>query len=97
MTTTPPSESSSSPTEGDPIDAPIAQGPGVDPIAPQDTGNSAARLLKGCGCLLSLIILGVGVALVGQGEPASWGSALFGVVILLVIAGSSGLIGWWNR
>lgn len=97
MTTTPPSASSSSPTEGQDADVPIAQGPGVDPSLAPASGNSAARLLKGCGCLFALVILGIGVALVGDGEPASWGSALFGVLILLIIVGSSGLIGWWNR
>ena len=53
--------------------------------------------MKGCGCLLVLALLALGVALVGGGETASWGSALFGAVILLIIVGTSGLIGWWNR
>lgn len=104
MTTTPPNASSSSPTEGNdgggsppapPAESTeVPNAPGVEPAA----GPGVARgLLKGCGCLLGLVILGVGVALLGKGEPASWGSALFGVVILVVIVGTSGLIGWWNR
>jgi hypothetical protein len=65
--------------------------------APDSSGGLGLKLLKGCGCLFVLVILAVGVAMLGDSEPASWGSALLGVVILLVIVGSSGLIGWWNR
>jgi hypothetical protein len=86
MTPIPPSESSSSPTDD----------PGTPPEAPPPR-NIPLKVAKGCGCLLVLIILAVGVALVGGGEPSSWGSALFGVVILIVMVGSSGLIGWWNK
>jgi uncharacterized protein HemX len=91
MTTIPPSESSSSPTE--PGSTP------TEPSAPPEPPpkNIPLAVAKGCGCLVVLIVLAVGVALVGGGEPSSWGSALFGVVILIVLVGSSGLIGWWNK
>jgi hypothetical protein len=59
--------------------------------------NIPLAVAKGCGCLVVLIVLAVGVALVGGGEASSWGSALFGVVILIVLVGSSGLIGWWHK
>jgi hypothetical protein len=72
--------------------------PADPPGAPVEAGSGAAAgLLKGCGCLFGLAVLALGVAVVGGGESSSWGSALFGVVILLIIVGSSGLIGWWNR
>jgi len=98
MTTTPPSASSSSPTEPEAGPHDAAAPPGAAEV-PDASGGSgpAIKVLKGCGCLSALIVLAGGVALVGGGEPASWGSALFGVVILLIMVGSSGLIGWWNR
>ena len=85
MTTTPPSEPSSSPTEpapADPVEAERSIGP---------------ALLKGCGCLFACSVLAVGVALVGHNDPASWGSALIGVLFLILVVGSSGLTGFWHK
>ena len=95
MTTIPPSESSSSPIEpGSTASEPSA--PSEPPSEPSPR-NIPLTVAKGCGCLVVLVVLAVGVALVGGGEASSWGSALFGVVILIVLVGSSGLIGWWNK
>jgi hypothetical protein len=52
---------------------------------------------KGCGLLLLCAVLGVGVAFVGKGEIASVGSAIVGVLFLVIILGSSGLTGWWHK
>jgi len=88
MTATPPSEPSSSPTEA----ASGAQGEGDD-LGPR----TALRIAKGCGCLVACVVLAAGVAFVGKGDVASWGSALVGVLFLVLVVGSSGLTGFWNK
>jgi hypothetical protein len=89
MTTTPPSESSSSPTD------PPGPEPVVDPPAQERSIGPA--VLKGCGCLVASSVLAIGVALVGHNDPASWGSALIGVLFLILVVGSSGLTGFWHK
>jgi len=54
-------------------------------------------VLKGCGCLIASTVLAGGVALMGNNDPASWGSALIGVLFLILVVGSSGLTGFWNK
>jgi hypothetical protein len=83
MTETPPNESSSSPTES---------------AAAADAGSGiASKVAKGCGCLIASTVLVVGVALVGKGDMASWGSGIIGVLFLILVVGSSGLTGFWNK
>ena len=45
--------------------------------------------------LLSLV-LGVGVAVVGDNKPESIGSALIGILFVVMVVGSSGVNGFWN-
>jgi hypothetical protein len=112
MTQTPPNKSSSSPTEPEAgagagsddgkgagaLPAQAASGAPNDASVPAETARSyAGTFAKGCGCLVICIVLGVGVAFVGRGELSSVGSALVGVLFLVLIMGSSGLTGWWNK
>ena len=83
MTETAPSKSSSSPTET-----------ASDEI---DGAAIAGKVAKGCGCLIASVILAVGVAIVGKGDKASWGSGIIGVLFLILVVGSSGLTGFWNK
>ncbi len=55
-----------------------------------------AKVLKGCGCLTASIVLVVGVAIAGDGRPEAWGSAIAGLVILIMVVGTSGTNGFWN-
>jgi hypothetical protein len=82
MTQTPPPKPSSNPTEAAPED---------------DAPNYAAMFGKGCGWTLLSVALAAGVAFVGHGDVASWGSAIAGVIVLIFILGSSGLTGWWHK
>jgi hypothetical protein len=83
MTPIPPSESSSSPTE--------PESGGID-------GQKVfVKVAKGCGCTTASVLLAIGVGLAGGGVPESWGSALVGVLFLLLIVGSSGLTGWHKQ
>jgi hypothetical protein len=86
MTATPPNESSSSPTE-----------PAAGAATPEAERSIGPIVLKGCGCLMASSVLAGGVALVGNNDPASWGSALIGVLFLILVVGSSGLTGFWNK
>jgi hypothetical protein len=99
MTQIPPSKSSSSPTKGSSSQEP-ALAPEVEtsPEVQSASGRSYAPMFaKGCGLLLLCIVLGAGVAVVGKGEIASLGSAIVGVLFLVLILGSSGLTGWWHK
>jgi hypothetical protein len=82
MTETPPNKSSSSPIEASAED----EGAGI-----------AGKVAKGCGCLIASVVLAVGVAVVGKGDKASWGSGIIGVLFLILVVGSSGLTGFWNK
>jgi hypothetical protein len=65
--------------------------------APEDERRSYAPIfLKGCGFTLFAGALGAGVLFAARGDPSIIGAALFGVVFLLVILGTSGLTGFWN-
>lgn len=63
-------------------------GEGREPIWPK-----AARWI---GYSLLSIVLGIGVALVGDFQVESIGSALIGVLFVVLVVGSSGVNGFWN-
>lgn len=48
------------------------------------------------GISLSVVLL-AGVAWAGRGDVASWGSALIGLLILVMVLLTSGTTGWWDR
>lgn len=66
----------------------------TDPEAPRR--SYAPLFLKGCGFSSLAVLLGVGVLVASRGDFAAIGSALFGVVFLLLILSSSGLTGFWG-
>ena len=64
---------------------------------PEPAPRSYAPLfLKGCGFTLLAVVLAVGVMVASKGDSAAVGSALIGVVFLLLILSSSGLTGFWG-
>ncbi|MFI5305712.1 MAG: hypothetical protein ACHQ53_00090 [Polyangiales bacterium] len=85
---TPPSKSSSSPTD------PAETAPSTQSTQER---SYAGAFAKGCGFVVLAIVLGLGVAFVGKGEVESWGAAIVGVIFVVLILGSSGLTGFWNR
>ena len=85
----PPSTESAEPTTAVP--------PAAEPLHDASPARSYAPLfMKGCGWTLLSIVLGVGVAVAGKGDFESVGSALAGIVILLLVLTSSGLTDFWN-
>ena len=79
-------------TARDPAPAPAPAASETD-AAPR---SYAPLFMKGCGWSLLSIMLAVGVAVAGKGDFESVGSALAGVVILLLVLSSSGLTGFWK-
>jgi hypothetical protein len=63
----------------------------------QEQRSYAGAFAKGCGFLLLAIVLGLGVAFVGKGEVEIWGAAIVGMLFLVLVLGSSGLTGFWNK
>lgn len=57
---------------------------------------SPAKVAKGCGCLTASVVLVGAVAIAGDGKPESWGSAIAGLIILILVVGTSGTNGFWN-
>jgi hypothetical protein len=68
--------------------------PSTDPAASHR--SYAPLFMKGCGFSLLSIVLAVGVMVASKGDSAAMGSALIGVVFLLLILSSSGLTGFWG-
>ena len=98
MTQIPPSKSSSSPTEpGAALQAGTEPRADAGPAQQAEGPDVRGMIAKGCGWTLLAIVLGIGVAMFGHGEIESWGSALVGVIFLILIMGTSGLTGWWNK
>lgn len=73
---------------------PPVSDPGTQPSP--EPRSYAPLFMKGCGWSLLSIMLAVGVAVAGKGDFESVGSALAGVVILLLVLSSSGLTGFWK-
>jgi len=57
----------------------------------------APIFLKGLAVVLLGIPLAIGVAWAGDGNIESWGSALIGVLFLVMVLMTSGTNGWWDR
>ena len=55
------------------------------------------RLLKGCGCTVGLLGLGLGILIIGKFDSGAWASALGAVVIGYLVFNLSGINGFWER
>lgn len=87
------------PPSSDPGGQARAPEPESSPAATQSSAEPrsyAPLFMKGCGWSLLSIMLAVGVLVAGKGDFESVGSALAGVVILLLVLSSSGLTGFWK-
>jgi hypothetical protein len=71
--------------------------PSAAPTASEEPRSYAPLFLKIFGWSLLAIVLGVGVLIAGRGDFSTVGSALAGIVILLLVLSSSGLTGFWDN
>jgi hypothetical protein len=82
--------------EPEPNPAPPSD-PNAPPAPPEEPRSYAPLFLKIFGWGLLSIVLGVGVLIAGHGDFESVGSALAGIVIMLLVLSSSGLTGFWDN
>jgi hypothetical protein len=69
-----------------------------DPKTPDDTATPKGRgkLLRGCGCLGGLCLLGLGILIIGNFDSTAWASALIAIVIGSLVFSLSGTNGMWD-
>jgi hypothetical protein len=72
------------------------------PTAPADDARNApqpkdrSKMLRGCGCLGGLCLLGLGILITGDFDSTAWASALIAIVIGSLVFSLSGTNGMWD-
>ena len=74
----------------------LRSGESAEPLPGEGRRPIMPQLGKVVGYSLLSIVLGVGVAVVGDNKPESIGSALIGILFVVMVVGSSGVNGFWN-
>jgi len=74
----------------------LRSGESAEPLPGEGRASIAPKVAKVIGYSLLSIVLGVGVAVVGDNKPESIGSALIGILFVVMVVGSSGVNGFWN-
>jgi len=74
--------------------------PGADPAG--SDGQVRKRIhpwsvIKGCGCVTATLVLGAAVVLASGADTAAIGAGLVGILILVLVVGTSGTNGWWSN
>ena len=64
---------------------------------PETATDKRKRLVKGCGCTVALLGLGLGILVIGNFDSGAWASALGAVVIGYLVYNMSGVNGFWER
>ena len=59
--------------------------------------RSKTSLIKGCGCTVGLLGLGLGILIIGNFDSGSWASALGAIVIGVLVYNLSGVNGFWEK
>lgn len=68
------------------------------PSTPESTkpAKNHGRLLRGCGCLGGLCVLGLGILIIGNFDETAWASALIAIAIGFLTFQLSGVNGMWD-
>lgn len=74
----------------------LRSGESAEPLPGEGRPSFWPVISKVIGYSLLSIVLGVGVAVVGDMQVASIGSALIGILFVVMVVGSSGVNGFWN-
>lgn len=61
-----------------------------------DTSKRRGKLLRGCGCLTFLLLMGLGILIIGNFDATSWASALIAITIGILVFSLSGVNGVWD-
>jgi hypothetical protein len=62
-----------------------------------DEPSTKVKLIKGCGCTVGLLGLGLGILIIGHFDSGAWASALGAVVIGYLVFNLSGINGFWEK
>jgi predicted lipid-binding transport protein (Tim44 family) len=54
------------------------------------------KLLRGCGCLAGLCVLGLGILIIGNFDHTAWASSIIAIVIGFLTFQLSGINGMWD-
>ncbi len=65
--------------------------------APSVEPKSKLGLIKGCGCTVGLLSLGLGILIIGNFDSGAWASALGAIVIGVLVFNLSGVNGFWEK
>jgi hypothetical protein len=65
--------------------------------ASSDEPSTKVKLIKGCGCTVALLGLGLGILIIGNFDSGAWASALGAVVIGTLVYNLSGINGFWEK
>lgn len=74
----------------------LRSGESAEPLPGEGRKPMGPLIAKVLGYTALSIVLGVGVAVVGDNKPESIGSALIGILFVVMVVGSSGVNGFWN-
>jgi hypothetical protein len=74
----------------------LRSGESAEPLPGEGRPSFWPVISKVIGYSLLSLVLGVGVAVVGDNKPESIGSALIGILFVVMVVGSSGVNGFWN-
>lgn len=55
------------------------------------------QLLKGCGCVTSIVVMALGILVIGGFDDAAWASALTATVVGVLVVVLSGTNGMWEK
>jgi hypothetical protein len=67
-----------------------------DPPTEQAPSRQGGKLLKGCGCLTGLLVMGLGILIIGNFDATAWASALSAIIIGALVFSLSGTNGSWE-
>lgn len=74
----------------------LRSGESAEPLPGEGRPSIGPKIAKWMGYSMLSIALAGGVALVGDFKVESIGSALIGVLFVVMVVGSSGVNGFWN-
>jgi hypothetical protein len=86
----------STPPDAPPAPRTLRSGESAEPLPGEGRRSLWPVISKVIGYSLLSLVLGVGVAVVGDNKPESIGSALIGILFVIMVVGSSGVNGFWN-
>lgn len=74
----------------------LRSGESAEPLPGEGRPPIWPKIAKWVGYSVLSLALAIGVAVVGDNKPESIGSALIGILFVVMVAGSSGVNGFWN-